>query len=67
MNTERLHESLSPQEYATLFDAAKVRATELRRAAISGFCSAVARGARSRWRAIRRAMPSSSLTHPLDA
>lgn len=59
MNTERLIHSLSPEDYAALMDAAKLRATQLRGEAMRDFWSAVARGLRSVWRAPRRDVPNS--------
>jgi hypothetical protein len=44
MNTEHLHNSMSPLEYAALIDAAKVRAMALRRQALRDFWLALGRG-----------------------
>src|SRR5207249_4019760 len=49
MNTESLHKRLTPMEHAALFDAAKVRALELRHEAIRDCWSAVAGGVGCAW------------------
>ena len=43
MNTEHIHNRLSPQAFAALMDTAKMRAKQLRREAIRDFWLAVAR------------------------
>lgn len=56
MNTQSLHRTLSAQEYAALIDAAKLRAVQLRREAIDEFWSGAARGLRTAWRGVLRAV-----------
>jgi hypothetical protein len=54
MNKQNLHERLSPQMYAALFDAAKARAVQLRGEAIGDFLEGAARAIGSALRAAGR-------------
>ncbi|HMC14333.1 MAG TPA: hypothetical protein VKI18_01785 [Albitalea sp.] len=67
MNTELFISSLSPRDHAALIDAAKRRATELRREAIRDFWSAMGRGTRCAWHAMRRRLPASRTVNRLEA
>jgi hypothetical protein len=62
MNTESLHKRLTPMEYAALFDAAKVRALELRSEAIRDFWLAAAGGVGCAWHAIWRDRPTPGIS-----
>lgn len=57
MNNEHPPHRGSPEEYAALFDAAKRRATELRREAIRAFWARLAGAGRHAWQRVRHAAP----------
>ena len=57
MNTERFDNPLPPINDATLMDAVKRRALDARREAINEFWTAVGRGVKAAWHALRRARP----------
>jgi hypothetical protein len=52
MNNHSPYRGLTPMQFAALMDAAKERATQARREAINDFWDAVARHARTAWRAV---------------
>ncbi len=61
MNTDRLHERLSPGEFAALLDTAKAQAMVLRAEALDALPSLLARSARAAWCSIRRGVPASTV------
>jgi hypothetical protein len=68
MNTELLpHQRMSLQTHAALMDTAKQRAVELRREAIDLFAARLARSFGSLWRELRRRLPASRRTLPIEA
>lgn len=66
MHTERFKPPLSPQQFAALMAEAKLRATELRDAALDDVWAGLARAVRSAWHTLKPARPVPCSQHPTE-